>query len=45
MHGFLHLMGYDHENDADAEEMEALERQVLAQLGIPDPYADQDRVN
>jgi probable rRNA maturation factor len=45
VHGFLHLMGYDHENDADAEEMEALERQVLAQLGIPDPYADQDRVN
>jgi probable rRNA maturation factor len=45
VHGFLHLMGYDHENDADAEEMEALERQVLAQLGIPDPYAGQDRVN
>ena len=39
VHGFLHLIGYDHENDADAEEMEALERQILAQLGIPDPYA------
>ena len=45
VHGFLHLVGYDHENEADAEVMEDLERQVLAQLGIPDPYADQDRVN
>ncbi|WFU41006.1 rRNA maturation RNase YbeY [Bradyrhizobium sp. CB82] len=40
VHGFLHLIGYDHENDADAEEMEGLERDVLAQLGIPDPYAE-----
>lgn len=40
VHGFLHLIGYDHENDADAEEMEALETQILAHLGIPDPYAD-----
>ncbi|GLR84172.1 endoribonuclease YbeY [Bradyrhizobium iriomotense] len=40
VHGFLHLIGYDHENDADAEEMEALEQDVLAQLGIPDPYAE-----
>lgn len=40
VHGFLHLIGYDHENDGDAEEMEALETQILAQLGIPDPYAD-----
>ena len=39
VHGFLHLVGYDHENDDDAEAMEALEREVLAQLGIPDPYA------
>lgn len=44
VHGFLHLIGYDHENDAEAEEMENLERQILAQLGIPDPYADQERV-
>ena len=43
MHGFLHLIGYDHENDGDAEEMEALETQILADLGIPDPYADRDR--
>ena len=40
VHGFLHLIGYDHEADDDAEDMEALERQILAQLGIPDPYAD-----
>ncbi|MHC2338619.1 rRNA maturation RNase YbeY [Bradyrhizobium sp. USDA 4454] len=40
VHGFLHLIGYDHENDDDAEEMEALEREILSSLGIPDPYAD-----
>jgi len=39
VHGFLHLIGYDHENDDAAEAMEALERDILAQLGIPDPYA------
>jgi len=38
VHGFLHLIGYDHDNDADAEEMESLETEILAQLGIPDPY-------
>ena len=40
VHGFLHLVGYDHENDADAEDMESLERKILETLGIPDPYAD-----
>jgi len=45
VHGFLHLIGYDHEEEADAEAMEALERQILAHIGIPDPYADQERVN
>jgi probable rRNA maturation factor len=45
VHGFLHLIGYDHEADAEAEAMEDLERQILAQLGIPDPYADQDQVS
>jgi probable rRNA maturation factor len=35
----LHLLGYDHESDEEAEEMEALERRVLARLAIPDPYA------
>jgi probable rRNA maturation factor len=42
VHGYLHLIGYDHENDADAEIMENLETEILAQLGIPDPYADRD---
>jgi probable rRNA maturation factor len=44
VHGFLHLVGYDHEKDGEAEVMEGLERDILATLGIPDPYADQDRV-
>jgi probable rRNA maturation factor len=39
VHGFLHLVGYDHENNVDAEEMEGLERTILASLGVPDPYA------
>lgn len=38
IHGFLHLMGYDHQNDSGAEAMEKVERTVLARLGIPDPY-------
>ena len=38
VHGTLHLLGYDHEADAEAERMEALERRVLAKLGIADPY-------
>jgi probable rRNA maturation factor len=42
VHGFLHLIGYDHEKDDDAEAMETLETAILAQLGIPDPYADRD---
>ena len=45
VHGFLHLIGYDHENDDDAEAMEGLEREILAQLGIPDPYADRERMD
>ena len=45
IHGFLHLMGYDHETDDDAEAMEILEQEILAQLGIPDPYADRDRMD
>ncbi|MGD9968504.1 MAG: rRNA maturation RNase YbeY [Hyphomonadaceae bacterium] len=39
VHGFLHLIGYDHETPADAETMEARERAILASLGIEDPYA------
>ena len=42
IHGFLHLMGYDHQNDSDAEAMEKLERAVLARLKIPDPYLVRD---
>jgi len=38
VHAVLHLLGYDHESDPDAEEMEALERKALAGLGIADPY-------
>jgi probable rRNA maturation factor len=37
-HGVLHLLGYDHMSDAQADEMEGLERAVLAGLGVPDPY-------
>ena len=39
VHGFLHLLGYDHIEDADAEKMENTERDILARLGYPDPYA------
>ena len=38
VHGALHLLGWDHEDDRDAECMEALERDILAALGIQDPY-------
>ena len=38
IHGVLHLLGRDHEDDADAEEMEAEEREILAALGVADPY-------
>ena len=39
VHGVLHLLGYDHERDSEAEIMECRERFILAQLGIADPYA------
>ncbi|MBN9319982.1 MAG: rRNA maturation RNase YbeY, partial [Caulobacterales bacterium 68-7] len=38
-HGVLHLVGYDHQTEAEAEDMEALERDIVASLGHPDPYA------
>jgi probable rRNA maturation factor len=40
VHGALHLLGWDHEDDADAECMEKLEREILAGLGIDDPYSE-----
>lgn len=39
VHGVLHLQGWDHEDEQEAEEMEQEERAILAQLGYPDPYA------
>jgi probable rRNA maturation factor len=41
IHGCLHLTGYDHMEEDEAEEMEALERQLLGHLGIADPYLDE----
>lgn len=40
IHGALHLQGYDHENDADAETMEALETALMLKLRYPDPYQE-----
>lgn len=40
VHGTLHLLGYDHINKLDAEEMETLETQILTELGYPAPYGD-----
>ena len=42
VHGFLHLFGYDHNNDAEAERMEGLETRILEILGLSDPYEGQD---
>jgi probable rRNA maturation factor len=41
VHGVLHLLGFDHVKEAEAERMENLERSVLASLGIADPYAEE----
>ena len=43
VHGVLHLLGHDHEEDAQAEEMEAIERDILEDLGIADPYTDNNK--
>ncbi len=40
VHGILHLLGYDHEGDDEAEAMEAIERAVMAELGLHNPYED-----
>jgi len=42
VHGTLHLLGYDHINDEEAEQMERLEVQILNSLGIDDPYIDHE---
>ncbi len=39
IHGLLHLAGYDHETDQEAARMEQIEREILAGLGVPDPYS------
>ncbi len=41
VHGLLHLIGFDHETDEDAQEMEDLERQILATGGVSDPYGEE----
>jgi probable rRNA maturation factor len=40
IHGCLHLLGFDHINEQDATEMEGIEKTLLAELGIDDPYRD-----
>jgi probable rRNA maturation factor len=42
VHGFLHLIGYDHKSDAQAEEMEGLERKIMTRMKLPDPYISHD---
>ena len=42
VHGFLHLVGYDHETDAQAEEMEGLESKIMTRMSMPDPYIAHD---
>lgn len=43
VHGFLHLIGYDHETDAQADEMEALESRIMTAMNLPDPWHETDR--
>jgi len=44
VHGFLHLFGYDHIENTDAEEMEAIETRILSSLDLSDPYGDTEPV-
>ena len=43
VHGVLHLLGFDHDDDREAEEMETLETTLLASLGISDPYQEEEK--
>ena len=43
VHGFLHLLGYDHDSGEAADEMERLEAKILARLDVPDPYVARPR--
>ena len=45
VHGTLHLLGFDHEDDTAAQRMEGLETQIMDRLGFPDPYATPDTTN
>jgi len=45
VHGFLHLIGFDHETDARAEEMEGLESSIMMRLNMPDPYVARESDN
>lgn len=42
VHGVLHAQGYDHEDDEEAQEMEAIEADILAALGLPNPYSESE---
>ena len=42
VHGYLHLVGYDHQTDAQASEMEALESKIMTRMQLPDPWLDRD---
>jgi probable rRNA maturation factor len=42
VHGFLHLLGYDHATERDAQRMERTERAILKRIAVPDPYAPRD---
>ena len=42
VHGFLHLIGYDHQTDAQADEMEGLESKIMLRLNLPDPHVRRD---
>ncbi len=42
VHGFLHLIGYDHQTDSDADEMEGLESKIMSAMKMPDPYLSRE---